>query len=238
MKAFRFSEWVRLPSAWIENNGLAVIPWIPGQGADNVAALLCLIAIAHRIDDHGVARATYDDLERATSLSRAKVAAGISKLEAWELIQKEVAGQSTYFLQNFDPMKGWAKLPAKALYDKDGVMTAFKEFHLRKPVELHALKLYLLFVSRRDRDMNVALVNYDTIGKYTGLQRNQIKSALNLLAVQNLVHVERVKSWESDIGKANAYRLVGVDPYKHRGTVDLAAMVKEHYDTMEPEQAG
>ncbi|AEH81154.1 hypothetical protein I7G86_19450 [Sinorhizobium meliloti] len=227
MKTFRFPEWVRFPTHWIEEKGLASIVWKKEEGSDGTAALLCLIAIAQRVDEHGIARVTYDDLERATSRSRAKVAAGIATLEKWGLVTKEVAGQSTYFLEGFDPGGGWAKLPARALYGKDGAITAVKEFRLRRPVELHALKLYLLFVSRRDRKVNLAVINYETIESYTGLQSLQIRRAITYLSALNLIHVERVKSWESDIGKANAYRLVGLDSYVHRGTTDIEAKLAE-----------
>lgn len=229
MKTFRYSDWVRFPTHWIEDKRLFSFTWKEGAGSDYTAALACLIAIAHRVDEQGIARITYNDLQTATSMSRAKVAAGLGVLEGKDLIQREAAGQSTYFLTGFDPAGGWAKLPAKPLYEKGGAITAFKELHLRKPIELHALKLYLLFVSRRDRAVNLAVINYGTIASYTGLQTSQIRQGITLLSALNLIHVERVKSWESDIGKANAYRLVGLDSYVHRGTTNVEAEVKANY---------
>ncbi|WP_333704876.1 hypothetical protein [Agrobacterium tumefaciens] len=39
--------------------------------------------------------------------------------------------------------------------------------------------------------------------------------------MNGMIHVERLASWESNIGKANAYRLTHIDSYRHRGTTDL-----------------
>jgi hypothetical protein len=52
--------WVRLPSAWIKESGLADMKWKPGgEGSDNAAALMALTAIVHAADEEtGVARAT------------------------------------------------------------------------------------------------------------------------------------------------------------------------------------
>ncbi|GAK73128.1 hypothetical protein RRU01S_31_00620 [Agrobacterium rubi TR3 = NBRC 13261] len=226
-KSYRYQDWIKLPTAWIEKGGLMTFKWAAGEGADNTAALLVLLAVAHRIDETGTAKITYDEIELATSMSRAKVAAGLSVLVNFHLIEKEPAGQSTYRLANFDPDAGWAKLPCKRLYNK-GVMLAFSDFKLRRPIELHALKLYFLFASRRDRRMNMAMINYNSIGEYTGLQRNHVRDGLSLLTVHGLIHVDRVPSFESDMGKANAYRLTGLDSYVHRGTVDIAEITSEH----------
>ncbi len=40
------TEWVRLPTAWIENNGLRHFRW-GASGSDHIAALMSLMAIAH-----------------------------------------------------------------------------------------------------------------------------------------------------------------------------------------------
>lgn len=223
MSRFRYSEFVRLPNRWIEVGGLTQFRWNVG-GADHAAALLVLIAIAHRIDDSGISKITYDNIQAATLMSRAKVAAGINVLAEMKIIQK-CAAQSEYSFCNFDILTGWAKLPAKGLY-RDGSMYGFSDFNLRKPAELNALKLYLLFASRRDRKLNLALISYDKIVGYTGIPREMIKTGISLLTVGGLVHVDRVQSWESRVGKANAYRLAHLEYTRHRGTIDVDEEIK------------
>lgn len=220
MRAFRHHEWVRLPTQWIERKRLVEFTWIKGQGGKQIAALISLIAIAHRTDDEGIARMTYDEIEHVTGMSRATVAAGLDVLEKRGLLIREPEGQSTFRLAEYKLSGGWAKLPAKGLYNR-GELTFAQNFGKRNKGELFALKLYLLFVSRRDRKLNIAMLNYTSIMEYTGLQRHQIRQGLSVLTLNGMIHVERLASWESNIGKANAYRLTHIDSYRHRGTTDL-----------------
>jgi hypothetical protein len=44
-------EWVRIPVGWIASHGLKDFKWVnSGPGADQVAALMTLVAIAHCAD--------------------------------------------------------------------------------------------------------------------------------------------------------------------------------------------
>ena len=212
------SEWVRLPSTWIDDGGLADLSWKSGgDGADKIAALMILIALAHTADQAtGVARRTYEDIGAATGLSRAKIANGLAVLERSNLIQRgPEEARSTYRLCNFPPGHHWAKLPAKSMYSRADTIAAFTHFQLRRAIELDALKLFLLFLARRDRNTNLANIGYPKIEQYTGIKRARIKPALSVLALLPLVYVEQVPT---TTGISNAYRIVGLDAYNHRGT--------------------
>lgn len=211
-------SWVKLPTAWIEDGGLKEFKWLPGSGADNIAALMTLMVLAHHMKpDDGSVFLTYDQLCEKASLSRAKVSNGLTILKNLGLIGSTTERRSTYFIENYDPKVGWAKLPAKGLYTHGGIQ-AFRAFQLRQKAELNALKLYYLFVSRRDRQTNLAKIGYEKIEDYSGVRRNDIKAALSLLVVNSLVYAERVQSLIYDDGVANAYRLVHVNPRRHMGT--------------------
>jgi hypothetical protein len=82
----------------------------------------------------------------------------------------------------------------------------------------NALKLYFLFAARRGNDNNLANISYDRITDYTGIERGRIKSAISVLAAQDLDHVEHTKSFRSEFGIANAYRLAFIQPRVHMGT--------------------
>jgi hypothetical protein len=125
--------------------------------------------------------------------------------------------RSTYMLSDYNPSAGWAKFPAKSMYSADRIV-AFDEFRLRKVVELDALKLFFLFVARRGRDTNLANIGYDKIEGYTSIRRVRIKSAISFLASLSLVYVEHVPSRSNDYGISNAYRVVGIESFKHMGT--------------------
>ncbi len=211
-------QWVRLPTKWIRSGGLWDFHWDANRGSDNIASLMALLAIAHHADDQsGVAKLTYDDLEICTNLSRAKVSGGLSVLEENEIIDREPHGRSTYRLVDYGKAP-WGKLPARRLY-QHGRIAALSDFHLRKPVELNALKLFFLVVERRNNDTNLANISYEKIHEYSGIQEYHIKSAISFLAANGLLYVEHVPSSVSKYGISNAYRLPYIDPYSHMGTI-------------------
>ncbi|KRB42059.1 hypothetical protein ASE02_04405 [Phenylobacterium sp. Root700] len=177
---------------------------------------MLLIAIAHRMDQTtGSGRVTYDDLQAATGLSRTLISGGLQMLTDAELVDR--VSKSVISLAAFEPNANYAKLPVKKLYDGEEVV-AFRDFTLRNRAELDALKLYLLFASRRDRSANVANLSYDKIETYAGLDRTRIKRAIDLLVVRNLVRVDQRPSRVSELGMSHGYRLTGLDDYVHAGT--------------------
>jgi hypothetical protein len=213
-------EWVRLPSNWINECGLTALSWKHGgKGADHIAALMALTVIAHAADaDTGVARVTYDDFSAKAGLSRAKISNGLDALERIKVVEREPEGaRSTYKLANFDPTGGWAKFPYKGMYSA-GTIAAFTDFQLRRVAELDALKLFFLFVARRDRQNNVANIGYGKIEEYTDIRRVRIKTAISFLASRSLIYVEHIPSLENSHGISNAYRIAGLEPYNHMGT--------------------
>jgi hypothetical protein len=227
-------QWVRLPTGWIEQGGLQEFRWSKGNGSNNVAALITLMVIAHHADDEtGMARLTYDAICKTSGLSRPKLSAGLQVLLEREIIQRAV-GRSTYRLANYSRAGGWGMLPALRLYSGDGSIPAFTGFSLRSPAELIALKLYLLFVCRRDRNTNMAHITYDGINRYTSIDQNKIKTGLSLLIVNGLIHLERVPSEVSDYGIANAYRLAYVESLRHMGTTGRGYDAVEFDEAAEP----
>lgn len=211
-------DWVRLPTDWVRGGGLADFRAAQGAIANEIAALMNLIAIAHLADGQtGVARATYDDLTGITGCSREKVARALNILHERELVDCSL-GRSQYRLENYDPEAGgWAKLPCRRLY-QDDTIAVFSDFHLRKRAELDALKLYLLFITFRENWSNQAMIGFDKINEYTGIHRQRIKTGTSLLVSHGLIHVERMESTKRLEGVKNCYRVIGIDPYNHQGT--------------------
>ena len=213
----KLPQFVKLPAGWIETGGLRKFKW-NSEGSDNLAALMVLAVIAHHIDaDDGIARLTYGALTEKASLSRAKVSAGLDILTRRSIILREPEGRSSYGLVEYNPESGWAKFPARGLY-QNGVVYPFTEFHLRRRAELDAMKLYFLFAARRSRATNMAKISYDKIEEYSGVRRPRIRPALTVLGANGLIHVERLASDLMESGVANAYRLTHLDSYRHMGT--------------------
>ncbi|MCJ2085035.1 hypothetical protein MKK88_03365 [Methylobacterium sp. E-005] len=225
MKPLR--PWVMLPSAWIQRGGLCNFRWERnGAGSGNTMALMLLIVIAHQADiDTGVARITYDQFEAITDKSRAKIAKGITTLKRHMLIDVEGASRSTFKICNYRRDRGWAALPAKHLYDKDGCIAMFKGFTLRSPNELAALKIYLLIAAYRDRDTNSTSIGFDKISELTGIDRAQIRLAKSHLIASSLMHVDPTKP--DGAAAYFIYRLYGLYPRRHAGSTgrgDATAM--------------
>ena len=216
-------NWVRLPSWWIEEGGLRKLHW-KREGADNIAALMTLCVIAHHANERAteneaelVASVTYDRLCLATGVSREKIASGLDVLASHKVIRRAPHGRSTFLIERYERERGWCKLPAKGLYAGERI-AAFDAFKLRTVAELDAMKLYLLFASRRNNESNFADISYDKITEFSGVERSRLKRAISFLAALGLVYVEHRWSQTNDHGVANAYRLSHLDPYVHMGT--------------------
>ena len=207
-------EWSCLPSKWIEDGGLINFSWQNGQ-SNNTAAFMVLIVLSHNADDDGCAKLTYEQICEYADISRAKVAAGIKLLKKNDIISTWVDGKRSAFkLNNYKISGEWCKIPCKPMYESDCV-GAFRYFTLRNKTEYNALRLYLLFAARRDRQRNHAYITYDDICAYTNIRKNDIKAATSFLSSSSLVYTERVKSFKSEDGFANAYRLVGLDSWNN-----------------------
>jgi DNA-binding transcriptional ArsR family regulator len=211
------SDWVRLPTNWINEKRLSDLRWgRGGSGSNNTAALMSLIAMAHAADETtGASRITYTMLGDVTGLSRAKLARGLEILREMGLIERGEE-RSRYKLADYDPNRGWAKLPAKSMYHGDTI-SAFEDFKLRHRAELDAMKLFLLFIARRSQSTNAANIGYTAIEEYSGIERGRIKTGISLLTSLMLIQVDQVPRF-NEPGVSHAYRMVGIEPYHHMGT--------------------
>lgn len=211
-------EWVRFPSQKIYKDLLLrKFHWHDGGRANHVAALMCWVVIAHNADeDSGLARVTYDRFTEATGLGRTRTSAGLKVLRNFGIIANGDK-RGHYQLVGYDKLQNWAMLPWRTLYRSDAI-AFFHALSGRKVAHLDALKLYLLVAARRDTNTNTANITYDQIGELAGIPRARITDALTLLGSNHVMVVESRPSTQSDFGVHNAYRLRGVDSYRHRGT--------------------
>lgn len=217
--------WVPIPTRWIEDHGLKEFTWADGgEGSNMTAALICLMLIAHHTDSFGLARLTYDKIGMVAGLSRSKISKGFDILIERGLITKEEQRSVVRLVDLNTAVRGWGMLPAKGLYSPTGRIPFLRRLHLRHRTELDALKLYLLFVARRDITRNVIELSYDKICGYSGISRKKIPDALSLLSVNGLIRHERHSSDINDYATMNSYRLSFLDAYRHAGTTGRAQL--------------
>ena len=79
----------------------------------------------------------------------------------------------------------------------------------RGDVPLAAAKIYALLLTARSNGTREALMGYDKMRERTGIQRDQIRAALSLLALHGLVGIDK-EPGEEGLGVRNAYTLRGV----------------------------
>jgi len=225
-------DWVKMPSRWILNKEtppLSCFKWKGDNKAAHISAIMLYITINHyansehtrELTEIGCAKLSYTELMNITDVSRAKIAEGLNILISMKLIEKiGINKTNIYKISNYKPDGGWAKLPAKSLYDKSmNHIIAFKQFKLRSKNELNALKLFLLLIALRNDDTNYANASYNTINLYTGISKNDIRSAISLLININFINVDKSNSDLKPDQTINLYRITGIDRYKHGGTI-------------------
>lgn len=214
-------DWVRVPTFWLRNKETPLLrsfSWSNGDGGDHIAALMLYIALNQQTPNKEIkVRLTYEQLCLITSLSRAKVSAGIQFLEKICLIQIEKKGRSNiYNIVNRDAKDGWGKLPTNKLYDDDGQIEPFKTFKLRAKTELNALKIYLLIIAFRNNKVNYTIISYEKICEYTGVSERYIRSALSLLINLKMINVDKKLMDDNKEKRINVYWLCGLS-HHHAG---------------------
>lgn len=224
-------EWSRMPSYWLRDESvlpLTAMKWVGKNKSDQIAALMIYIVLVHNASDKpsagnpdvGISKLTYSEIGDITGLSRTKISGGLRiLLELGVILSIGQGRNNVYKIANYEERGGWAKLPAKGLYTKDfSKIEAFHKFHLRLKNELNALKLYLIIIALRNNATNYAQVGYEKLSSYTGVHRNEIKSALSLLINLELIQVDSEPSEINQFATVNMYRLCYLETYKHKGT--------------------
>lgn len=225
------NHWAKMPSYWLRNRDnppLTGLKWIGYRKSDHIAALMLYIVLVQHANTEptpefpevGCSRLTYERLSEITGLSRAKISGGLGVLKELDAIAVELVGRSNRFqIKRFGEASGWAKLPAKGIYTKNlREIRAFHQFKLRSKTELNALKLYLIILATRDNSKNYAIISYDKICSYSGMNRADIRPAISLLVTLNLIHVDRAPSDLNQFSSVNMYRPCYLDSYNHPGT--------------------
>ena len=98
-------------------------------------------------------------------------------------------GRSTFKLSNFERGGVGEVSGSKDVLRRKDI--GLRPVSITNAAELNALKLFFLFVERRDRAMNLASISFDKIEVYVGMHRSKIKAALSMLAALELVYVEK-----------------------------------------------
>lgn len=179
------------------HGGLYVLQWRQHKGA-STASLLILFALAvisnraqrqeGRREDNLVA-ATYEQIQAMVPLSRKLICDGLQLLEATGAITSARDGRrNLYALVGIDQGGKWCQLPQQHLQNMQSHLMRLKLFvdQIRRPSSLHALKLYMLILAFRDNHTNFASIGYEKIGEYSGMRREEVSVAIQILVSAEL----------------------------------------------------
>ena len=197
------AKWCKLPTWWFREPGLVI--FLGGaQAGTSIAALKCVMAISTIIDFHTrTVSVSLTDLEHVTGLSRPMVVKGIKFLEDHRIIKVDrLKHVHAYELTTKPEDDKWAKLP----YDM--VRKHLPEMLNRGVVPLTALKIYLTLAALRPNDSPKVAIGYTKLCEYTGTQRKNIRSALDILYSRSLVRLNPVKD-DSRVTH-NEYTIIGL----------------------------
>lgn len=226
-------DWRIMPSHWMLNSehSLSSLKWAgKGYGSANTAALmvyyiLCLYA-SERDNPitklgAGEAEATYNELEKATGISRNKVWEGIDVLKKMNLI--EISSTKTrnniYRIVGYKEIP-WCKIPLRKFVKNKAIVDVFCDFSLRKKTSLHAMKIYFLILYFRSNQTNYASISYDKISQYLGITKSDIRPALSLLQHAKFTLLDRINSPNNlSRYRHNIYWVSGIDSRKNFSTL-------------------
>lgn len=223
--------WSRLPPEWVLDGRLTQLTW-KEHGAASTAALLLLLPLAHFMaltptptNPYGSVRLSFTQLADITGVSRPLIRPALDLLSrrlGVIHIEEATLGAGHRYAFTADTQRRFSKVPARPLYNMNADRLLIADyFKLRSKTELHALKLYYLFVVMRDESTNYAAVRYDLIEKYTGVRQSEVKRANSHLINAGLINIDQIQSAENAY-RHNAYRIVGIKPRIHAGTQNLA----------------
>lgn len=178
--------------------GLSLLQWRRHK-SHATAALLVLFALAiisnkaQRRDGlrkGDRVKASYEDIQEVVPLSRKLIAKGLELLRVAGAIASVRDGNgNAHALLGIDKDGAWCALPQQHL------LNTFKHVHrlnlfieqIKRPTSLHALKLYMALLFGRASHANVTRMSYETIGEYTGMRREEISVAIQLLIATQLI---------------------------------------------------
>lgn len=218
------------PGGYGDLPGLSHLRWRVHKGGGTAAIMvLFALAIKSNLDQkvHGRRTnnqviATYEDLAALTNLSRGPIAKGLKLLRELGAITVLKNGNGCiYSLQGIDTDDGgYCELPQGHLLDGHNVMRRLKGLHtaIKNRSSLDAMKLYMLMLALRDRKSNVARASYATIREYTGMRKEEISVAVQLLQGAQLIRLARDEEVPLTRGqhRHNRYIVMGL---RQRNTV-------------------
>jgi len=226
------AEWARMPKEWIIRGQLALpVDRSRTSQTEAIQAYKTFICIVLRANYHpneeferaGSAKISYSQFEVMTGASRAVVSQGIAKLEKMKLVEIDKSlNTNVYTLAGYDTHGvSWAKMPKRYML-RAADTTILTKLPTRQRMTLHSLKLYLALLSFQDKGRASTLLSYQSIKKYTGINRRFIAATISNLVAHDLIHVRKCDV--ESVGRENPpneYIIRGFGNWKTRDSAEV-----------------
>lgn len=213
--AYPRRPWSKLPSWWAQESGIRERVQGGEKRAGGSIALirlmLWLASLTPRNDSYAV-ECSLGALAEAMKVSLPLLRAAIKRAESLGLIRFERGnGRRKSKFELVCPKHEAGKRGGFCAVPNQRMQNRLRRLPLRGTASLAAHKIYVaLLVHRGNPDRDVTL-NYANLRGRTGVQQDDIRDALNLLATHGLVVINREPSF-GDHHSANVYRLRGQLP--------------------------
>lgn len=182
--------------------GLSYLRWRQHKGGATAALMvLFTLVIKSNLDQKTQGRrtgnqvvATYEHIMALTNLSRGPISKGLQLLRELGAITTIKDGNGCiYTLQGIDIPGDYCELPQGHLLDDQTTMRRLRGLNIaiKNRSSLDAIKHYMLLLAMRERYSNVARVSYAAIREYTGMRKEEISVAVQLLQGAQLVRLAR-----------------------------------------------
>ena len=223
-------SWAQLPVAWLAAGQdsedppfLAQLQWREHKGA-GVGAILVLFALVLKRNSlqpraKGEPRVekfalSYEELINMTDLARATIVKAIGLLELWGVLVVERVGRANqYELVGLGQGSSWRKLPVKPLLEGERLRIRSLP---RSKHGLNVLKIYIALLYSYSDQYGTAAFGYTGLVRFTGVRREEIRSAMDSLYEHRLIGVsgDRDLRHQSDNDQSNRYVISGLGNHR------------------------
>ncbi len=207
--------WSKLPSWWAQDSGIGERV----QGGERRAGasialirlMLWLASLTPRNDSYAV-ECSMGALAEAMKVSLPPLRAAIKRAVSLGMIRFERGNgrqRSKFVLvcpkHEANEPGGFCAIPNQRMQN------CLRRLPMKGTTSLAAHKIYVALLVHRGNPNREVTLNYINLRRYTGVQQDDVRDALNLLATHGLVVINREPSF-GDHHSANVYRLRGQLP--------------------------
>ncbi len=199
-------RWTSFPTWWVRQGLLNALHAAQASTGQNIAALKVYLALSINADfESRNAEISLTQLQVLTGLTRPMVTAGLKTLEAMNVIKVDrSAYRNIYHQVQAEAEVHWMKIPTAAVRAK------LRELPNSTQSALAALKLYMVFLTVRQRGSHESPISHRKLQARTGVRPGLISRGVSHLISHGLLRFANKPIYTDAAGHpVNTYYLLG-----------------------------